>query len=102
MKVLLADDSAGMRSMFRRALERLGHLDRDIIDVQSGPEVQAALQNPSVPIDLVIFDWDLPGMDGMALMTLLKSLGLTETVSVLLSVNRQQRALLPRAFALGP
>src|SRR5689334_4349868 len=102
MKVLLADDSPGMRSMFRKALEKLGHLGRDIHDVQSGPEVLDALQNSPVPIDLIIFDWDLPGMDGLALMGHLKTSGLTESTSVLLSVNRQQRPLLPRAFALGP
>jgi CRP-like cAMP-binding protein len=102
MKILLADDSPGMRSVFRKALEKLGHLGRDILDVQSGPEVLDALQNSSVPIDLIIFDWDLPGMDGLALMGHLKTFGLTETTSVLLSVNRQQRPLLSRAFALGP
>jgi CRP-like cAMP-binding protein/FixJ family two-component response regulator len=102
MKVLLADDSAGMRAMFRRALERLGHLGRDILEVQSGPEVESALLDAAYPIDLIIFDWDLPGMDGLALMSRLKALGLGETVSVLLSVNRQQRGLLPKAFALGP
>ena len=102
MKVLLADDSPAMRAVFRKALEKLGYMGRDILDVQSGPEVLGALQNPSVPIDLIIFDWDLPGMDGLALMEHLKSIGLSETVSVLLSVNRQQRNLLPRAFALGP
>jgi two-component system chemotaxis response regulator CheY len=102
MRVLLADDSAGMRAMFRRALERLGHMSRDILEVQSGPEVESALLDTATPVDLIVFDWDLPGMDGLSLMTQLKSLNLTETVSVLLSVNRQQRALLPKAFALGP
>jgi CheY-like chemotaxis protein len=102
MKVLLADDSPGMRAVFRKALEKLGHMGRDIFDVQSGPEVLSALQSSPVPIDLIIFDWDLPGMDGLALMGHLKSMGLTESVSVLLSVNRQQRALLSKAFALGP
>jgi CheY-like chemotaxis protein len=52
----------------------------------------AALQNQDAAVDIIVFDWDLPGMDGPALMGQLKNLGLAGKVSVLFSVNRQQRA----------
>jgi len=102
MRVLLADDSPAMRTMFRTVLVRLGHTAKDIVEAKDGREVLRALQNPFSPVDLVVFDWDLPGLDGLGLMGQLKQLGQTETVSVLLSVNRQQRALLPQALKLGP
>ena len=102
MKILLADDSPAMRAVYRKALEKLGHTDREIVEAHEAREVVKVFQNLFTPIDLVIFDWDLPGMDGLGLMSHLKSLGLTETVAVLLSVNRQQRALLPQATKLGP
>src|SRR5262245_51265687 len=100
MKILLADDSPGMRAVFRKVLERLGHPAKDIIEVQDSKEVLRAFQNPFSPIDMVIYDWDLPGMDGLGLMGHLKGLGLSESVAVLLSVNRQQRALMPQATRL--
>jgi len=102
MKILLADDSLAMRTVFRRVLEKLGHSSKDIVEAQEGRDVLRAFQNLFVPIDLVIFDWDLPGMDGIGLMGHLKTLGVSESVSVLLSVNRQQRALLPQAAKFGP
>jgi two-component system chemotaxis response regulator CheY len=102
MKILLADDSPAMRAVFRKALEKLGHSPKDIVEAQEAREVLRAFQNLFNPVDLVIFDWDLPGMDGLGLLAHLKSLGLTETVTVLLSVNRQQRALLPQVAKLGP
>jgi two-component system chemotaxis response regulator CheY len=101
MRILLADDSPAMRTMFRTVLEKLGHAGKDIVEAKEGREVLRALQNLLAPVDLVIFDWDLPGMDGLGLMSQLKQLGRTDHVSVLLSVNRRQRALLPQAARLG-
>jgi CheY-like chemotaxis protein len=102
MRVLLADDSPAMRTMFRTVLEKLGHASKDIVEAKEGREVLRALQNPLSPVDLVVYDWDLTGMDGLGLMSQLHQLGQNENVSVLLSVNRQQRTLLPQASKLGP
>ena len=102
MRILLADDSPAMRTMFRTVLEKLGHATKDIVEAKEGREVLRALQNPSSPVDLVVYDWDLPGMDGLGLMSQLKQLGQSENVSVLLNVNRQQRALIPQVSRLGP
>src|SRR5260221_2649 len=102
MKILLADDSRAMRTVFRSVLERLGYARGDILEAKDAREVQSAFQNPDFTIDLIVFDWDLPGMDGLGLMGRLKALGLTGKVSVLLSVNRQQRALLSQAARMGP
>ena len=101
MKVLLADDSPAMRAVFRKALEKLGHSPKDILEVQEGREVLRMLTAPVSGIDLVIFDWDLPGLDGQGLMNQLKSLGLNESLTVLFSVSRQQRALLPQFGRVG-
>ena len=101
MRILLADDSPAMRTMFRTVLERLGHQSRDIVDAKEGRDVMRALTNPGSPVDLIVFDWDLPGMDGLAFLNQVKALGLAETLSVLLSVNRQQRAMLPQAFRIA-
>jgi len=102
MRILLADDSPAMRTMFRTVLEKLGHAGKDITEAKEGREVLRALQTPFAPVDLIVFDWDLPGMDGLGLMAQLKQLGQSESVSVLFSVNRQQRALLPQVSKLGP
>jgi len=102
MRILLADDSPAMRTMFRTVLLKLGHGIKDITDAKDGAEVLRAIQSPFSPVDLIIFDWDLPGLDGLALMSRLKQLGQTGSVTVLLSVNRQQRALMSQAIKLGP
>src|SRR5258708_3684485 len=102
MKILLADDSPAMRTVYRTVLQKLGYASRDILEAKEGREVLSKFRDLFNPIDLVVFDWDLPGLDGLGLMSQLKSLGLTDKVTVLLSVNRQQRALLPQVSKLGP
>ena len=101
MKVLLADDSIAMRSVYRKVLDRIGQTAGTILEAKDGREVLAAFQNPDEPVDIIVYDWDLPGMDGLALMGQLKQAGLAGKVSVLFSVNRQQRALIPQAARLG-
>jgi two-component system chemotaxis response regulator CheY len=101
MRVLLADDSPAMRGLFRGVLERLGHSGGDLLEAHDSLELHAALRAPGTPIDLIIYDWDLPGLDGLGLMAQLQALRLNETVSVLFSVNRQQRALLPQVSRMG-
>lgn len=102
MRILLADDSLAMRTSYRRALEKLGHSSVDISEVKEGRELLRLLQTKSSPVELIVFDWDLPGLDGLALMTHLKSIGQMGQVSVILSVSRQQRALAAQAARLGP
>ena len=101
MRILLADDSRAMRTLYRTVLDRIGHPSGTLFEAKEGREVLAALQNQDTPVDIIVFDWDLPGMDGPALMGQLKTLGLVGKVSVLFSVNRQQRALLPQAVRSG-
>jgi CRP-like cAMP-binding protein/DNA-binding NarL/FixJ family response regulator len=101
MKILLADDSPAMRTLFRGVLEKLGHASTDIVEAKDGREALAAFRNPLDSVDVIVFDWDLPGLDGLGLMGQLKNMGLNEKVSVLLSVNRQQRALLPQVTKQG-
>ena len=102
MRVLLADDSRAMRTVYRTVLERIGHPSGTILEAKEGREVLAAFKNQDSPVDMIVFDWDLPGLDGLALMNELKMIGLAGKVSVLFSVNRQQRALLPQAARMGP
>src|SRR5688572_15229321 len=101
MRILLADDSRAMRTVYRTVLERIGHPSGTILEAKEGREVLAAFQNQDAPVDMIVFDWDLPGLDGPALMSQLKKLGLSGQVSVLFSVSRQQRALLPQVARLG-
>lgn len=68
MEVLIADDDPGTRLVVRAALERLGH--RCTL-AEDGEEAWRLFQG-AVP-EVVITDWQMPGMDGTALIEAIRA-----------------------------
>src|SRR5689334_3835703 len=62
MKVLIADDDAGSRLILAAALQRLGH---ECIVTEDGDE--AWQRYGETEPEVVITDWQMPGLDGTAL-----------------------------------
>ena len=62
MKILIAEDDAVSRLILQKAVERLGHACLVAVD---GAEAWALYQR--TPVDVVISDWMMPGLDGRAL-----------------------------------
>jgi two-component system chemotaxis response regulator CheY len=64
MKVLLVDDSGTMRTIQKRCLNKLG-----VEDVTEAEDGRGALdQFEKQPFDVILSDWNMPHMDGMALL----------------------------------
>ena len=62
IRFLVVDDHAFQRSMLVRMLKRLG-----VLNIEEAADGAAALTVcDSTPIDIIICDLDMPGMDGMA------------------------------------
>lgn len=68
MKFLVVDDSAVTRRIIVNALTRLGH--SDVLEAGDG---QAALQLLDTSVDVVITDWNLPGMSGVELVRTIRA-----------------------------
>jgi DNA-binding NtrC family response regulator len=69
-RILLADDEAKLRDLFARYLSGLGH---DVRTAGDGHEVMAALSE--APADLLVTDINMPGMDGIEILTALRKQG---------------------------
>jgi two-component system KDP operon response regulator KdpE len=61
-RVLVADDEAGIRKVVRDALERAGH---EVETAADGEEALARFEQGA--FDLLITDWNMPGVDGFEL-----------------------------------
>ncbi len=70
IQILLVDDDLHIRSLGRELLEKLGY---EVETAENGAEVLEKLQTGR-PLDLVILDYHLPGMNGMEVMQRLKTL----------------------------
>jgi len=62
LKVLIADDSKMMRVMHVRSLRQVGY-EVEATEANNGEEALAAFEPGK--FDLVIVDWNMPGMDGV-------------------------------------
>lgn len=64
MKVMLVDDSKTMRTIQKNVLAQIGYTD-----VTEACDGQDALSKAKAePPDLILLDWNMPNMDGMAFM----------------------------------
>jgi PAS domain S-box-containing protein len=72
MKVLVVDDNATSRDILREMLESFSF---SVSVAASGAEGITELENAdkNMPIELVIMDWKMPGMDGIEASKLIKS-----------------------------
>src|SRR5687768_6001151 len=101
MKVLVADDSRTMRKIYRSILTCSGYAEGEILEAERGEQVISLLGTPQLGIDLVVADWDLPGMDGLALLSHVAKVRSLGDVGVLFVVNAPQRPKAQEALRLG-
>src|SRR6058998_3706828 len=74
--ILVVDDDPGVRESFRLILEDHYH----VVDVPDGPSALEAVR--ASPVDLVLLDIRLPGMDGIEVLERIKAID--ERVEVIL------------------
>ena len=75
MHLLIVDDSKVMRAIIMRTLRQAG-FDFDTIDQAGDGEAALERIDAAVP-DLILTDWNMPGMNGMDLLWSVRQRGLT-------------------------
>ncbi|MGB3940696.1 MAG: response regulator [Candidatus Manganitrophaceae bacterium] len=64
LKILVVDDVPSMRKIIRKSLEQLGY--RHFEEAEDGEAAWAKLSRE--PFGLIVCDWNMPKMDGLALL----------------------------------
>lgn len=73
MKILIADDSRVMRQIVTRTLRQAGFDGHDLVEAVDGTDAFAKVSDEQP--DLVLSDWNMPGMTGIELLDRLRSSG---------------------------
>ena len=74
MDILIVDDSRAMRLIVKRTLRQAGYGDATVREAANGDEALAAVTDRCP--DLVLSDWNMPGMNGLELLQAIKAQGL--------------------------
>jgi len=69
MKILTVDDFSTMRRIIKNLLRQLGYTN--ILEAEDGISALAQLKQGKV--DLVIADWNMPNMDGLELLKIMRN-----------------------------
>jgi two-component system, chemotaxis family, chemotaxis protein CheY len=73
MKILIADDSRVMRQIVTRTLRQAGFGDHELIEASDGRLLYDKFMEEKP--DLVISDWNMPGMTGVEVLRVLRREG---------------------------
>ena len=82
MKILVIEDDKNLASFVERGLIKEGHSVDLVTDGREG--LMAAMEKP---FDVVIVDWMLPGIDGLAIVKLMRASNATAPVLFLTSMS---------------
>ncbi len=97
IKVLIVDDQNSVRQMTRMTLEELGF--RVIHEAENGVQ---AMETASIqPLDLIISDFNMPEMDGLALLRAVRGHPAVRRVPFILLTGRGDRDLVVKAAQAG-
>lgn len=66
MNILVVDDSKAMRMIVRRTLRQIGYGNESVMEAASGIEALEMMKG-AIP-DLLLCDWNMPGMSGIELL----------------------------------
>ena len=97
MRALVVDDSRSMRSIITKQLKELGF---EVFDAANGQEAMAKLHNTK-GINLVLLDWNMPEMDGLEVLSLIRSEPDYKDVRVMMVTTESEMSQVAVALEAG-
>jgi diguanylate cyclase (GGDEF)-like protein len=97
MKILIAEDDFTSRSILVAILKKWGY---DPVITEDGTAAWAALQRPDAP-ELVLLDWDMPGMNGLEVCRRLREIDSSHPAHVILLTARGEKGDIVQGLEAG-
>jgi two-component system chemotaxis response regulator CheY len=98
MKVMLVDDSVTMRRIQKTQIQGLGI--NDIVEAGDGEEAMRKLQE-SMPLDLILLDWNMPVMDGITFLKKVRADNSYKNVKVIMCTSESEKTRVVEALKCG-
>ncbi len=101
MRILAVDDSETVRRTMREALLEAGWPPSDVLEASNGTEALRLLLRLESSVDLVLADWEMPGMGGITLLKTMRLLAPLQGVAVIMVTENVQAAQVKEALQAG-
>jgi two-component system chemotaxis response regulator CheY len=98
VKILSVDDSAIIRKIIRSGVEVL---DYQLVEAADGLEALSILESSSKEIVLILLDWNMPGMDGLAFLKKIKSTESLKHIPIMMVTTESEKENIIRAIQAG-
>jgi two-component system, chemotaxis family, chemotaxis protein CheY len=98
VKILSVDDSVIIRKIIRGAAEVL---DFELLEASDGGEALSVLENEYPNIELILLDWNMPGMNGYELLKMLKEIENYRRIPVMMVTTESERENIIKAIQAG-
>ena len=98
MKVLIADDSQVMRMIIEKIVKSLGY---ETMHAGNGQEVLSVLEKTGGDIDLVLLDWNMPVLNGLEALTLIRKSNLFRSIPVFMVSTESEDDKIRQALNAG-
>lgn len=99
LKILVVDDFSTMRRIIRNLLGELGYGAANIQEAEDGVSALSALHAGG--IDLVVTDWNMPGMSGIDLLRAIRADAKLKSMPVLMVTAENTREQIIAAAQAG-
>lgn len=97
MRALIVDDSRAIRKLLQRMIEPLGF---ECAQAEHGEDALAQL-DPANPPDIVLVDWNMPVMDGLALVKAIRAIRGFAEMTVLMVSSESDPGKMMKALLAG-
>jgi two-component system chemotaxis response regulator CheY len=97
MRALVVDDSRTMRRIVARTLQDLGF---ETVEAEHGQAALDLLQS-GVEVDLACVDWNMPEMDGLAFVAMVRADRQWRAITLMMVTTESEQEQIVRALAAG-
>jgi two-component system, chemotaxis family, chemotaxis protein CheY len=98
MRIMLVDDSLTMRRIQRTQLTNMGITD--VVEASNGEEALSVLQK-SMPVDVILLDWNMPVMDGFAFLKVARANPAFAKVKIVMCTSESEKSRVVEALKAG-
>jgi len=97
MRALVVDDSRSMRTIILKQLKELGF---EVYEAENGHEAMSRLHDVK-NIHLVLLDWNMPEMDGLEVLSLIRAEPAYKEVRVMMVTTESEMSRVATALEAG-